>query len=116
LENLVKMTSARRSTREFVEEMAFRDGRRVSLLAEGRPVNMTAGEGHPAAVMDVSFANQALSVEWILRSHSTLEGKVYPVPDEIDKQVARMKLESLGVKLDRLTPDQEAYLGNWQGE
>lgn len=113
LEALGRAASSRRQTREFVEEYAFRDGRRIYVLAEGRLVNLAAAEGHPAAVMDMSFANQALACEYIIGNHSRLEKKVYPVPDELDKQVARMKLESMGVKIDRLTPEQEACLAGW---
>ena len=114
LEALGRMASSRRQTREFVEEFAFRDGRKVYVLGEGRLINLAAAEGHPASVMDMSFANQALSAEYMVKNHSKLEKKVYSVPEDLDKQVAKMKLESMGVKIDRLTPEQEAYLAGWQ--
>jgi adenosylhomocysteinase len=113
LEALGKMASSRRETRAFVEEFAFRDGRRIYVLGEGRLINLAAAEGHPASVMDMSFANQALSAEYMVKNHATLEKKVYSVPEDLDKQVAKMKLESMGVKIDRLTPEQEAYLAGW---
>ena len=110
---LEKMASAKRRGREFVDEYSMHDGRKLYLLAEGRLVNLTAAEGHPAAVMDMSFANQALSVEYLVKSAGQLENKVYPVPEAIDGNVARLKLDSMGVKIDRLTPEQEAYLASW---
>jgi adenosylhomocysteinase len=113
LEALAKISSSHRQTREFVEEYSFRDGRRLNVLAEGRLINLSAAEGHPASVMDMSFANQALSAEYMVKNHSRLENRVYPVPEDLDKQVARMKLESMGVKIDRLTPEQEHYLSSW---
>jgi len=113
LETLGRMASSRRQVREFVEEYSMRDGRKIYVLAEGRLINLAAAEGHPASVMDMSFANQALSVEYMIKNHASLERKVYPVPEEIDKNIARMKLESMGVKIDRLTPEQEAYLASW---
>jgi adenosylhomocysteinase len=114
LEAMGRMASSRRQTREFVEEFAFRDGRKVYVLGEGRLINLAAAEGHPASVMDMSFANQALASEYMVKNHSKLEKKVYSVPEDLDKQVAKMKLESMGVKIDRLTPEQEAYLAGWQ--
>jgi adenosylhomocysteinase len=113
LEALGRMASTRRQTREFVEEFAMRDGRRVYVLGEGRLINLAAAEGHPASVMDMSFANQALSAEYMIKNHASLEKRVYPVPEDLDKQVAKMKLESMSVKIDRLTPEQEAYLASW---
>src|SRR5271163_2236263 len=107
------MSSSRRETRAFVEEFAMRDGRKVYVLGEGRLINLSAAEGHPASVMDMSFANQALSAEYMVKNHSELEKRVYAVPEDLDKQVARMKLESMGVKIDRLTPEQERYLSSW---
>jgi adenosylhomocysteinase len=103
-----------RRIREFVEEHTLADGRRLNLLGEGRLVNLTAAEGHPAAVMDMSFANQALVVEWLVQNHGTLEPKVYPVPQEIDQEVARLKLRGMGVEIDTLTSEQEAYLKSWE--
>jgi len=91
----------------------MKDGRRINLLGEGRLINLAAAEGHPASVMDMSFADQALSCEYMVKNHSTLEKKVYTVPAELDKRVAKLKLESMGIKIDRLTPEQEEYLASW---
>ncbi len=113
LEALARMASSRRPVREFVEEFALRDGRRIFVLAEGRLVNLSAAEGHPASVMDMSFANQAQAVEYLVQHGASLEKRVFPVPEELDKKVARMKLESMGVRIDRLTPEQERYLASW---
>ena len=113
LETLGKLASSRRQTREFVEEFALRDGRRIYVLGEGRLINLAAAEGHPASVMDMSFANQAMSAEYMVKNHASLEKRVYAVPEELDKQVARMKLESMAVKIDRLTLEQEHYLASW---
>jgi len=113
LETLGRMASSRRQMREFVEEYAMRDGRKIYVLAEGRLINLAAAEGHPASVMDMSFANQALGVEYMIKNHASLEKKVYSVPEDIDKSIARLKLESMGVKIDRLTPEQETYLASW---
>ncbi|MBI4459475.1 MAG: adenosylhomocysteinase [Acidobacteria bacterium] len=110
---LEKMASSRRSVREFVEEFRLPDARRIYLLAEGRLVNLSCAEGHPAAVMDMSFANQALCVEYLTKNAAQLEKKVYPVPEEIDQTVAQIKLESMGIRTDRLTPEQEKYLSSW---
>jgi len=90
------------------------DGRRIHLLAEGRLVNLASAEGHPASVMDMSFANQALSSEYIAKTGKMLEKRVYRVPEQIDKEVARLKLEAMGVKIDRLTPEQKKYLASWE--
>ncbi len=110
---LEKMARSRRRTREFVEEFHLKDGRRIYLLAEGRLVNLSAAEGHPAAVMDMSFANQALSCEHMVRHHGRMGRAVVPVPVEIDRQIARLKLRSLHIAIDRLTPDQKRYLASW---
>jgi adenosylhomocysteinase len=110
---LEKMASSRRQMREFVEEFALKDGKRIYLLGEGRLINLASAEGHPASVMDMSFANQALCVEYLVKQHTGLEKRVYAVPDELDKRVAKLKLESMGVKIDRLTPEQEEYLASW---
>ena len=91
----------------------MKDGRKINLLGEGRLINLAAAEGHPASVMDMSFADQALSVEYMVKNFKTLEKKVYRVPDELDKRVAKLKLESMGIKIDRLTPEQEEYLAGW---
>jgi len=104
-----------RTVRPFVQEYRLDGGaRRVYLLAEGRLVNLSAAEGHPAAVMDMSFADQSLSVEYMVQHHAELEPKVYDVPVDIDQEVARLKLHSMGVTIDTLTPEQEKYLGSWE--
>ena len=113
LETLGRMSSSRRQTREFVEEYVMRDGRKIYVLGEGRLINLAAAEGHPASVMDMSFANQALSAEYMVKNHASLEKKVYSVPEDLDKNVAKLKLEAMGVKIDRLTPEQEEYLASW---
>jgi adenosylhomocysteinase len=102
-----------REARNFVEEFKFEDGRRVFLLAEGRLVNISAAEGHPATVMDMSFANQALATEHAVKNASSLENKVYPVPTDIDEEIARLKLATMGVDIDKLTAEQEKYLASW---
>ncbi|HEY5494315.1 MAG TPA: adenosylhomocysteinase [Candidatus Anoxymicrobiaceae bacterium] len=106
-------SKSRRTVRQFVEEFAMGDGRRVYLLAEGRLVNLSAAEGHPASVMDMSFANQALMAEYVYKHASELEKRVYDVPKPIDAEIARLKLETMGVKIDSLTDDQEEYLRSW---
>jgi adenosylhomocysteinase len=110
---LEKMSSSKRTTRNYVEEYVMRDGRKINLLGEGRLINLASAEGHPASVMDMSFADQALSVEYMVKNYKTLEKKVYKVPEDLDKRVARLKLESMGIKIDRLTPEQERYLSSW---
>ena len=110
---LEKMSSSKRTTRNFVEEFTLQDGRKINLLGEGRLINLASAEGHPAAVMDMSFADQALSVEYMVKNANTLEKRVYKVPDELDKRVAKLKLESMGIKIDRLAPEQEEYLAGW---
>jgi adenosylhomocysteinase len=111
---LDELAVEQRRIREFVDEYRLADGRRVSLLAEGRLVNLSAGEGHPAAVMDMSFANQALVAEWIVKQRETLVPDVYPVPEDIDAEVARLKLQAMGIEIDELTPEQEQYLRSWE--
>jgi adenosylhomocysteinase len=103
-----------REMRDHVAEHTMADGRRLYLLADGRLVNLAAAEGHPAVVMDMSFADQALSAEWVARNASSLERRVYDVPDDIDREVARLKLGTLGIEIDALTPEQERYLSSWQ--
>jgi len=103
-----------RRIRPFVDEYTLPDGRRIHLLAEGRLVNLAAAEGHPSAVMDMSFANQALCAEYILRHADELERTVYGVPEEIDREIARLKLQAMGVEIDVLTPEQEKYLASWE--
>jgi adenosylhomocysteinase len=111
--SLEKLSSSKRTTREFVEEYTMKDGRRINLLGEGRLINLAAAEGHPASVMDMSFADQALSCEYMVKNYASLEKKVYTVPVDLDKRVAKLKLESLGIKIDRLTSEQEEYLASW---
>ena len=111
---LRKMSRSVRTVRPFVEEYRLRDGRSIHVLAEGRLINLAAAEGHPANVMDMSFANQALGVEYLARNRGRLENRVYPVPEEIDREIARLKLRSTGVRLDRLTPEQKKYLASWE--
>jgi adenosylhomocysteinase len=111
---LERMARAKRTIRPFVEEYTLPDGRRLYLLGEGRLVNLAAAEGHPAAVMDMSFANQALSVEYIVNHQGKLPREVFAVPREIDAQVAQLKLQALGVQIDTLTPEQQAYLESWE--
>ncbi|MDM7915796.1 MAG: adenosylhomocysteinase [Candidatus Eisenbacteria bacterium] len=111
---LERMAVARRIARPFVEEFRMADGRRLFLLGDGRLINLTAAEGHPASVMDMSFANQALCAEHMAHHAGELEKKVYPVPVEIDQRIARLKLETLGIGIDRLTPEQEEYLRSWE--
>jgi adenosylhomocysteinase len=103
-----------RRIRDFVDEYTLADGRKIYLLGEGRLVNLSAAEGHPAAVMDMSFANQALSAEWVVANKGSLEPRVYPVPPENDKEVARLKLHAMGVEIDELTPEQDHYLHSWE--
>jgi adenosylhomocysteinase len=107
------MSNGRETVRTSVERFDVKDGRSIFLLAQGRLVNLSAAEGHPASVMDMSFANQALSAEYMAKNHKSFEKKVYTVPREIDGQVARLKLETLGVTIDTLTPEQERYLSSW---
>ena len=107
-------STSKRRIREFVDEYRYPDGHRVYLLGEGRLVNLAAAEGHPAAVMDMSFANQALCAEYMVQNAQKLEKRVYDVPVEIDREIARLKLESMGVSIDKLTPEQEKYLASWE--
>jgi adenosylhomocysteinase len=107
-------TGGVRRIRDFVDEHTLADGRRLHLLGEGRLVNLAAAEGHPAAVMDMSFANQALAVEWLVQHRGELEVGVYPVPADIDAEVARLKLHAMGLEIDHLTKEQEEYLRSWE--
>jgi adenosylhomocysteinase len=102
-----------REVRELVEEFKLADGRRLFLVADGRLVNLSAAEGHPAQVMDMSFANQALSAEYAVQNAAKLERRVYPVPEEIDAEIARLKLSTMGVEIDELTEEQARYLASW---
>jgi len=110
---LESSATARRQARPNVEEYTLEDGRRLYVVAEGRLVNLGAAEGHPAAVMDMSFANQALCAEWVVHHVAELTAKVYDVPGEIDREIARLKLESMGIAIDTLTPAQQEYLSSW---
>jgi adenosylhomocysteinase len=114
IEGLEELSVAKRVVRPMVEEYMLRDGKRLYLLGEGRLVNLACAEGHPSSVMDMSFANQALSVAYLVQHASNLEKRVYRVPQEIDEEVARLKLAALGVRLEEMTPRQRAYLASWQ--
>jgi adenosylhomocysteinase len=114
LDALAKMAQGRKVVRPFVEEFELGGGRRVFVLGEGRLINLASAEGHPAAVMDMSFANQALSAEFMVKKGRTLDRKVYVVPREIDLEIARLKLASMGVEIDALTREQESYLASWR--
>ena len=111
---LRKLSKKKRMIREFVEEYTLRDGRRINLLGEGRLINLAAAEGHPSSVMDMSFANQALSAEYVIEKGGELEKDVYPVPEEIDRDIAKLKLAGMGIKIDRLTKEQLKYLASWE--
>ena len=111
---LAKMSQKKRKIRDFVEEYSLKNGRKIYLLAEGRLINLSAAEGHPATVMDMSFANQALSVLYLNKKGKSLQNEVYAVPEKIDNEIARLKLKALGIKIDRLTPEQKKYLTSWQ--
>lgn len=113
LEALARISTGHRPIREFVEEYALQNGKRLYLLAEGRLVNLAAAEGHPSAVMDMSFANQALAAEFISKNHQKFQKQVYPVPEEIDREIARMKLAAMETEIDTLTPEQEKYLASY---
>ena len=110
---LARISTGHRPIREFVEEYALKNGKRLYLLAEGRLVNLAAAEGHPSAVMDMSFANQALAAEFIAKNHQKFQKQVYPVPEEIDREIARMKLAAMETEIDTLTPEQEKYLASY---
>ncbi|NLC57575.1 MAG: adenosylhomocysteinase [Armatimonadetes bacterium] len=112
--DLEAMAASKRTVRDFVDEYALPDGRRIYVLGEGRLINLAAAEGHPASVMDMSFANQALCAEYMAKNASRLERKVYPVPREIDRGIAALKLQAMGVQIDTLTPEQANYLASWE--
>lgn len=114
LKGLKKISKSTRDIREYVKEYTLKNGRRINVLAEGRLINLAAAEGHPSSVMDMSFANQALCAEFIVKNASRLEKKVYDVPQKVDTSVADMKLKSLNVKIDKLTPEQDKYLNSWE--
>jgi adenosylhomocysteinase len=113
LDGLESIAKSRRTIRPFVEEYVLENGKCINVLGDGRLINLASAEGHPSSVMDMSFANQALSVEYMVNSKKRLENNVYPVPEEIDKAIAREKLTSMKVKIDRLTPEQKKYLASW---
>src|SRR5690349_8167164 len=110
---LERMSSSKRITRQYIEEYSLKDGRKINLLGEGRLINLASAEGHPPAVMDMSFADQALSVDHLVKNRGQLPLQVFSVPEDLDKRVAKLKLESMGIKIDRLTPEQEEYLASW---
>jgi adenosylhomocysteinase len=111
---LEKMALSKRTTREYVDEYTMRDGRKIFLLGEGRLINLAAAEGHPAVVMDMSFANQALAAEYLVTHQQSLAKGVFPVPEEIDLRIADLKLQALGITIDTLTPKQQEYLASWE--
>ena len=111
---LKKLSKQVREVRPLVEEYHLKNGRKINVLAKGRLINLAAAEGHPPTVMDMSFANQALAILFIAKNHQKLEKKVYDVVSQTDKMIARMKLSSLGVRIDRLTPEQRKYLSSWE--
>jgi adenosylhomocysteinase len=110
---LEKLSSSKREVRPFVEEYVMKDGRKIYLLGEGRLINLAAAEGHPAVVMDMSFANQALAAEYMVKNAKELKPQVYAVPEHIDREIAKLKLASMGVSVDKLTAEQEHYLASW---
>jgi len=113
LDGLATLAKKRRMIREFVEEYLLEDGRRINVLGDGRLINLAAAEGHPSSVMDMSFANQALSIEYMVKQKKSLPLDVYPVPQKIDTAIAKEKLAAMGTKIDRLTPEQKKYLASW---
>jgi adenosylhomocysteinase len=113
LESLAKLARERATIREFVEQFTLKSGNRIIILGEGRLVNLAAAEGHPSSVMDMSFANQALCSEWMVKHHRSLEKRVYTVPANIDREIARLKLKAMGVRIDTLTDEQQTYLNSW---
>jgi adenosylhomocysteinase len=114
LDTLAKMAKSRRALRDFVEEFTLPNKHRLCVLGEGRLINLASAEGHPASVMDMSFANQAMAAEYLVKNSGQLDRKVYPVPDDIDREIARLKLKSMGITIDILTKEQEKYMASWQ--
>jgi adenosylhomocysteinase len=108
------LSTGKKEVRPLVDEFLLKDGRKIYLIADGRLVNLATAEGHPAAVMDMSFANQALSAEYLVKNHKNMEPQVYVVPEHLDREIAKLKLESMGHHLDKLTAEQEQYLASWQ--
>jgi len=113
LEALAEMAEESRQIRQHVEEYRLSGSKRINVLGEGRLVNLAAAEGHPASVMDMSFANQALCASYVIENGARLEKKVYGVPEEIDREIGRLKLSAMGIEIDQLLPEQEKYLGSW---
>jgi len=113
LDSLELLSTGKTAPREFVEAYALRNGKTVRVLGQGRLINLAAGEGHPAAVMDMSFANQAMAAAYLAQNYKTLEKKVYSVPDHIDEEVAQLKLAALGIAIDTPTPEQVKYMASW---
>ena len=109
----LEKNAKKRTVRDFVDEYTLKNGNRIAVLGEGRLINLASAEGHPSSVMDMSFANQALSAEYLIKNAKRLGKQVYPVPEEIDKEIARLKLKAMGVKIDKLTPAQEKYIASW---
>jgi adenosylhomocysteinase len=112
--DLEKMAVEKRQPRAFIDQYIMADGRRINLLGEGRLINLASAEGHPSAVMDMSFANQALASEFLLRNRGKLEPKVYALPEEVDREIAALKLAAMGVRIDTLTAEQNHYLNSWE--
>jgi adenosylhomocysteinase len=114
LEALERLSAGKRTIRDFVEEFSLKSGKKIYVLGEGRLINLAAAEGHPSSVMDMSFANQSLAAEFLVKAGGTLEKKVYGVPQDIDREIARLKLEAMGIKIDVLTDVQKKYLSSWE--
>jgi adenosylhomocysteinase len=114
LDGLKTITRKTREARAYVEEYSLKNGKKVNVLGEGRLINLAAAEGHPASVMDMSFANQALGAEFVVKNHRSLRKKVYSVPEEIDNEIARLKLKAIGISIDTLTAEQKKYLASWE--
>ena len=112
-EGLTK-SAKKKKVREYIEEFTFKNGKKVYILAEGRLINLAAAMGHPAEVMDMSFANQALAAEWFVKNRNDLSPQVYRIPQEMDSEIARLKLEAMGVTIDQLTAEQKKYLSSWK--
>ena len=112
--DLERLAVEKRQPRAFIDQYIFADGRRVNLLGEGRLINLASAEGHPSAVMDMSFANQALASEFLLRNRGKLEPRVYALPEEVDREIAALKLAAMGVRIDTLTQEQAKYLSSWE--
>jgi len=111
---LASIAKSKRATRDFVDEYTMKNNRKIYVLGEGRLINLAAAEGHPASVMDMSFANQAFSAEYMARNYRRLQKQVYTVPENIDKNIAYLKLKSMGIKIDTLTAEQKKYLASWE--